>query len=642
MQIKSVNISNVLSFPHQKTILDENKINFDLNKKSGLNILIWPNWSGKSNFLNIIAQLIKYWLVKDFVYQENPENPQNSITENIWPLQNLGPHFSYTDKKSIVDIEFAMSANDKNNMIFIQKNKKTLENIINQYSSLKFKIKNCKPRDIINTNYINIRFKIDNKNKRTSIQNKNKSDLNNFIVDYLIYQELFQIAIIIYNEKIRKKWENNRYPLKNTFAYLHNNRNFHNLQKWDNKHKLWNDFISQKNYKENDPLLWYALCMKKIYSILKYRSKDHRKIKLTKKYIDETLSKSIFFNSLKKSIQKYLNLSIEVVYKNKTIELIFINSLGQKQTIYSISHWEQSLLIILLTIYWFDLKNWLLIIDSPELHFHPQMQKRLAKMLEKLNHNIWTQCIISTYSPIFINEKNISNVYRFSKKHGETSVKVPDRGIWHDESSLIQILKFENAAKIFFVDKIIMVEWEIDAYFFEYYLQYLYKLPQRKNKIINYEIININWKWSYKKRSSFLRKFWIESYFIGDWDNIVDYGYMTQKDLNYYYRQSKIYYHTHKKDNELFNRHYWKLVNSIKNLYPSKYSYIIKKIEDLYKKNIFILKRWDIETYLWMKSKWLEEVIKFCHNSFKSRLSNKKFNEHRKELNDFIATIFKK
>jgi predicted ATP-dependent endonuclease of OLD family len=110
------------------------------------------------------------------------------------------------------------------------------------------------------------------------------------------------------------------------------------------------------------------------------------------------------------------------------------------------------------------------------------MQRRLAKMLEKLNQNIGTQCIISTYSPIFIDEKNITNVYRFNKKNGETQVRIPDKTIGHDESSLIQILKFENAAKIFFVDKIIMVEGEIDAYFFEHYLQYLHNLPNSEGK----------------------------------------------------------------------------------------------------------------------------------------------------------------
>jgi hypothetical protein len=55
-------------------------------------------------------------------------------------------------------------------------------------------------------------------------------------------------------------------------------------------------------------------------------------------------------------------------------------------------------------------------------------------------------------------------------------------------------LKFDNLSKIFFVNNIIMVEGETDAYFFEYYLKYLHTLPAWKDKITDYEIININGK----------------------------------------------------------------------------------------------------------------------------------------------------
>lgn len=644
MQIISANISNVLSFPYQENLSDEKKVIFDVNKKWGLNILIWPNWSGKTNFLEIITQLIQSGLMKDFIYKKNIENKQDSITENQRYLENIYPHFSYTDKPSTVNIEFHISSNDKQNMIFIQKEQIKLQKIIDTYSKTKFQIPKFDIEKINNIQTLSIKFKIDTIKKVAKIVNTQKNKINKFALDYLIYQELFQIAIIVYNEEIRKESESYWYPLKNTFGYLHNTRNFYNLKKNVSQHNLRNDFISKINYRENNSLLGYSLCIKKLWNIItnKEINQETKEKWLDQKNLEQKLEKSLFYNSLKKSIKKYLNLQMKVIYKDKSIELAFINNLWQEQTIHSISNWEQSLLIILFTIYWFDLKNWLLIIDEPELHFHPQMQRRLTKMLEKLNHNIWTQCIISTYSPIFIDEKNISNVYRFNKKNGETNIKIPDKNIWNDESSLIHILKFENAAKIFFVDKIIMVEWEIDAYFFEFYLQYLHNLPnwKRKEKTTNYEIININWKWSYKKRSSFLKRFWIESYFIWDWDNIVDYWYMNQQDLNFYYKQSKLYYHSNRKNNIISNQHYWKLVNSIKNIYPDKYSYIIEKIDQLYEKNVFILKRWDIETYLGIKSKWLEETITFCHSCFKNRLKDKKFTEHRKELENIISFIF--
>ena len=115
-------------------------------------------------------------------------------------------------------------------------------------------------------------------------------------------------------------------------------------------------------------------------------------------------------------------------------------------------------------------------------------------MMEKISDNIGTQFILSTYSPLFINESNINHVYRFAKVKGSTQIKCPTLRLSTDEASLVHLLKFENISKIFFVNKIIMVEGETDAYFFDYYLRYLHTLPQWKGKLTDYEIININGK----------------------------------------------------------------------------------------------------------------------------------------------------
>ena len=261
-------------------------------------------------------------------------------------------------------------------------------------------------------------------------------------------------------------------------------------------------------------------------------------------------------------------------------------------------------------------------------------------MIEKINQNIWTQFILSTYSPLLINEVNIWNVYRFSKINGETRVKNALFNLSADEATLVHLLKFENLSKIFFVNNIIMVEGETDAYFFGHYLKYLHALPERKSKVTDYEIININGKWSYKVRSKFLARFGLKSFFVGDWDNIVDYGFLTQNDLNYYHKQARAHYVGLKKSWKT-HRHYNKLVDTLKNMFPQKYKNLIAKINNLYKKNVFILKKWDIETYLGMPEKWLESTVKFCHYKFKQRLDNKVFDPCRQEFAEIFSEIFK-
>lgn len=208
----------------------------------------------------------------------------------------------------------------------------------------------------------------------------------------------------------------------------------------------------------------------------------------------ERLEQSEFYSSLSFAIKKYLNKTLSIDYSNQSLTFNLIDDFGNYLAFAELSDGEQSLLSMLFTIYGYDLNHGMLIVDEPEIHFHPQMQRSFSRMIEKINQNIETQFIVSTYSPLFINETNIANVYRFSKLAGETKVKNPFFTLSADEASLVHLLKFENLSKIFFVNKIIMVEGETDAYFFEFYLRYLHTLPERKNKITDYEIININGK----------------------------------------------------------------------------------------------------------------------------------------------------
>ena len=208
----------------------------------------------------------------------------------------------------------------------------------------------------------------------------------------------------------------------------------------------------------------------------------------------EKLEQSEFYTSLMFIIKKYFNRTLRVEYANDLLTFILVDQFGQYAAFAELSDGEQSLLSMIFIMYGYDLKHGMIVVDEPEIHFHPQMQRSFSRMIEKINQNIGTQFIVSTYSPLFINESNIGNVYRFSKINGETRIKNPFFTLSSDEATLVHLLKFENLSKIFFVNKIIMVEGETDAYFFEFYMRYLHTFPERKSKITDYEIININGK----------------------------------------------------------------------------------------------------------------------------------------------------
>ncbi len=645
MQLANIKISNLLSYPYHPDLNKAEGVVFHNREYNNVNVMIGPNGAGKSWFLTILHQLFKVGLMNDYLYDKTyvssttPLEQKKTIVVHTQYTEWLHAHFAYRDKPSELIIELSITEHDYDNMRYIIKHKDIFHMLIEKYSTLSIKYPDFCDEDIHNipTSFV-LHCSFDGKKNIIVVDEKQLSPQGKFVLLYLQTLELIQICVDIYNE-FERAWEQEPLiPLKNGVAFISMNRDLKYIPHQINPH-TWNELIGDKNSSSHHAHIGFYLCVKKIWNIIS----NHRSLKMTKKEIanfPERLEASEFYTSLVFIIKKYFNKTLTVEYRDGLLEFYLIDTFGNYIPFSELSDGEQSFLSMIFTMYGYDLKHNMVIIDEPEIHFHPQMQRSFARMIEKINKNIGTQFILSTYSPLFINESNIGNVYRVAKIQWATHIKNPFFSLSSDESSLVHLLKFENLSKIFFVNKIIMVEGETDAYFFEFYLRYLHTLPERKSKITDYEIININGKWSYKLWNKFLGRFGLQSFFIGDRDNIVDYGFMTQNDLSYYYKQAKSYYMGLKKSKKT-HRNYNKLVDTIRNLFPQKYRQLISNIDELYDKNIFILKKWDIETYLGMPEKWLEQTVKFCHTNFKQRLESKNYAPCRKEFEEILLRIFK-
>jgi putative ATP-dependent endonuclease of the OLD family len=67
----------------------------------------------------------------------------------------------------------------------------------------------------------------------------------------------------------------------------------------------------------------------------------------------------------------------------------------------------------------------LLVIDEPELHLHPQLQRQFLALIETIALQYGMQCIMTTHSSLMINDKNINHVYRFHTDKGITRIVTP-------------------------------------------------------------------------------------------------------------------------------------------------------------------------------------------------------------------------
>ena len=650
MKIRELKISNLMSFPYIEDFDNFDWMNFEkIENNLDMNILIWANGSGKSNFIEIINQFCRN-LILDYTFDEEilnnkKESDYKQAIQLVWKLAyKLTKHTKFQDKPSEIEITIELFDADFDNIWFVCKNVKKINTIIEKYSELSYRFPHFNFNNIKNEiKEIRLKAEFDEKKQEFIIEKSSLTPMEFFCLTCIQERELLYICSYIHNKRESKNWNSPREPLKSTFTILSSQRDSIEW-KYLNEFQDFDNYIFKRNEENNINLDWYYKCLWKIRNIMR-KPHQYTKNPVWEKeiIIDEsretTLYQSDFWKNLVSLVENFLHKKLNINYIQWSINLQLQNPDWEPCYFDDLSAWQQSLLLIIFCLLWNDLENGFMVIDEPELHIHPQLQKELSLLFNHINKRYWTQFFLSTYSALFINEDNITNVYRFSKENWWTKVFTPYIKIAPDDAKLVHLLRFENLSKIFFVNKIIMVEWDSDLYFFSHYLKWLQEQPEWESITWTYEIVNINWKWSYKARHKFLNKFWIDNYFIWDRDNTVDYGFFTTKELWKYYQLANRHI---KNDKRISWDYYNRLVFTIKKFYPQKYHRIIEWIEDLYKTWVFILKLWAIESYPRLERKWLQYMVNFCNSEFENRLVSPETREQRKELYDIFSNIFSK
>jgi len=653
MKIRELKISNLMSFPYMENLDDFDWMDFEkIDNSSDMNILIWANGSGKSNFIEIINQfcrnLIFDYTLNSSIIEENKKSEyKKSIKLVSKTAYKLSKHTRFQDKPSKVEVVLEFFDSDFDNIGFVCKNVKRINAIIEKYSELTYRFPHFSLNHIKNEiKEIRLKAEFDEKKQEFIIDKTSLTPMEFFSLVCIQERELLYICMHIYNKWERKSSDPIRYPLKNTFTILSSQRD---LVEWKylNEFQDFDNYIFKRSEETNVNLEGYYKCLRKIWNIIKKHTQDDaeemKSSNMDNVLIDESretrLYQSDFWKYLTTLVEKFIHKILTIDYIQWWINLQLKNPDWEPCYFDDLWAGQQSLLLIIFALLWNDLKDGFMIIDEPELHIHPQLQKELALIFNQISERDWTQFFLSTYSALFINEDNITNVYRFSKDNWWTQVFTPYIKIAPDDAKLVHLLRFENLSKIFFVNKIIMVEWDSDLYFFSHYLKRLQWQPGWEFITWTYEIVNINGKWSYKAWHKFLNKFWIDNYFIWDWDNTVDYGFFTPKELWKYYQLANKHI---KNDKRISGDYYNRLVFTIKKFYPQKYNRIIQWIEDLYKDNVYILKLWAIESYPRLERKWLQYMVNFCNFEFDNWLVSPETNEQRKELHDIFGSIFSK
>lgn len=670
MKIKSITVSNFLSFPYIENFPEQTPSEPTIVFNEKLNILVGPNGSGKSNLIEIINTILQQYFFRSLILKEEFINNHESgivIQVNHPPTINAGnlsKHFSNKHKPAFLEIEFVINDNDKKNFQFISDNYAELQSFSQKYARLTF-LHNISRETISSLSTIKVQFQLNENGGVVSIgkyQPQSMSIVDEFVHHYFVYfnvlQKLVEYAI---NLEGKKDWN----LLDEGFLLIPSTRTY-NL---DKAVISYGTGLSQQILANQMNLA--ANTSTRTYSTTNFIF-DVIFAKFGKIYQDERDQSgkdsaiSLLQNKIQiiASILDIISLSLEISQPlpNDTFTLSILNKLANKSIRFNeLSTGQKSIFYLIFAIYGLDFKNSSIFIDEPELHLHPSLQKKYFGILKKASKELNLQIILATHSPVFIDEETIENTYRLYKKEEYTQI-IPPSNIEQQQKDLLQILTYTNSARIFFADKVVLVEGASDEYFFKFFYENYFLRYYDTNEAI--EIIHITGKNQLKKWREFLDKFKIKNCFIGDFDNIKEHNLVSNYDdiieqgkasilekikdkisdktsedgktlLSYLDRWIK---NSYKIDEEiqprlvslweyLLKKHSTEALKTYYSSHPDEQREVQSKIEKKYKDGIYILKQGDLEEYLGI-SKDIQNIIKFCQkDDFEGRIDSGKLEE---------------
>lgn len=694
MKIKSIKISNVLSFKYYEDLSRCQEIKFG-SSGSDFHILIGPNGSGKSNFLEIINQIFKNVLFKRcqfnktrFINRKDDlsfEREKNQILQAPnQDVSHLNKNWGYADSSQTILLSLTLNDNDYKNIDFIIGNAQKVDDYLQTYSEIRINFTNLMNetgastfRQSIRQQSIDVTFSRNTEGEKFTVNVGTPNNEKNFIKQYLEYFEFLQSVIDIHNiEKPEESWE----PLKDTFALISCYRNYnavdpnYSASNQDENSILTN--LRNRHYqdttlqsKNEEPTVFGFVKHKLAYEGFRFHDiYDKKKTEIVPSLYETDLYKNI--NGL---LQKFLAIDLQIKLQSSHSWTFTFHIQKDDQTInfQNLSAGQKGIIHLIFSLYGYDIKNGLFIIDEPELHLHPQLQRKYIAIAKQESTNRDIQFIVSTHSPIFVSEKTIRNVKRFYFDEQDKTSKVVQPEITEDDKFLIKVLSYTNASKIFFIDKAVLVEGQSDDYFFTFYINYLKdNNGEIRNKIDDFEIYNIEGKKNYENWKKFLEKWELKVFFIGDWDNVDEFNIVSNDDLSTCKQKFKeevfnkinksitdknskdgrallqaLFDYIENSNDENFNKlkslalylferftPYKEVINCLQT--NNKLDDINRQIDAKYADRVYILKKGELEDYLNIQEKGLSPTIEFCDNFDESKLKNKE------ELEGIVSHIF--
>lgn len=622
MKLKKILIDNILSY--NKEIIEFN---------NDLNIFVGANGSGKSNLFNIIIYILKRYCYKNFEITRNygiesvghikysirEKNPLYNSSENLF----LAKHKLLNNKISRISFTIKFEENDVNNLQEIKKYKKQIIEFLDyKMSSISFMDDMYAVEPKIIKSFFDIHDEDLMLGEEITINLKEDKNIwyieNDEKYAYMKYMKFFTLMYDILN------LINVSHNIKNPFIFFEAYRNNSKETTMVGISDFNNNSYTNTQSIANMSNLAYSIGTNSTYIMLatKKYGTMHRN------YIEQENGYQKFINNeeyinLKKFFKKFeYDINIKCVEPNNNIYQFYLKKENLEIEIDTVSSGEREIINFIFGLFLEQLKDGIVIIDEPELHLHPNWQKKLIQILREETKNRNIQIMFVTHSSSFISYSDLNNIYRIYKNNGFSKcVRINDLLKNDDKDQLrknLSVINATNNEKIFFANNVILVEGITDEILFKkIYESEIGKIPD------DLEFVSIEGKKNLDNFKKILEVLKINYFYIGDFDNIYDF-----KELSSLFciDKKKQREDLKKKKNQSYDA--LNLLDSIKNVIDSTNSESIKElktnyelynerfktiklnisqeeqkkidrfIDKKYKENFYILKQGEIEDYL--------------------------------------------
>lgn len=219
--------------------------------------------------------------------------------------------------------------------------------------------------------------------------------------------------------------------------------------------------------------------------------------------------------------------SLETVNALKNQYDIRLQKQGSYFFVNAASSGERELLTYLFAIFALNVRDALIIVDEPELHLHPKWQKILMQLFIRLTQSTSNQFLLATHASTFVSPESIHYVSRvFSQKQRSQILRL-DTTVLPEGRHLLSIVNSQNNERLFFADKVILVEGLSDRIFFEALLDHF---GRSSSKSI-LEVISVGGKGLFEAYKKILEACKINYSIVADLDYIEQVGTEEIKNL---------------------------------------------------------------------------------------------------------------